>query len=81
MKRESGKERDRKKSGRALMGDFWEVFLRNMRLSSLNEMIRMSKSEKKKEEIIKKTLGCFLMKPETVFAEENYKNQQKKSTN
>ena len=44
MKRESGKERDRKKSGRALMGDFWEVFLRNMRLSSLNEMIRMSKS-------------------------------------
>ena len=74
MKRESGKERDRKKSGRALMGDFWEVFLRNMRLSSLNEMIRMSKRGKKKKKIMKRNFWIFFMKPEAVFAEENDRN-------
>ena len=68
MRRESGKQKEWKEGSLDGRISHWEMFGMfstefNMRLSSLKERVKMSKSGKKKKEIKKRNFGLFSDEP------------------
>ena len=88
MRRESERQKEWKEGSLDGRISHWEMFGMfstefNMRLSSLKERVKMSKSGKKKKEIKKETLVCFWMKPEAemrnIVEKKNHEKKQKET--